>query len=186
MSSFTAVDAGMLSLGLLLARLVLGGLMIGHGTQKLFGWFGGPGLAGTGGFFEALGFRPGRRFAVAASLTEIGSGALLALGLLTPVGAALMISVMIVAAGSVHWKNGVFAASNGIEVPLLYGTGALALGLAGPGLYSLDAALGLGALWAPALTWVVLGLGVVGGIGNLLLRRPAPTEAVDAAHPQAA
>jgi putative oxidoreductase len=183
MSSFTAVDAGMLSLGLLLARLVLGGLMLGHGAQKLLGWFGGHGLAATGGFFESLGFRPGRFLAATAAATEITSGLLLALGLLTPVAAAMMLSVMIVAAGSVHWKNGLFAASNGIEVPLLYGVGALALGLTGSGAYSLDTALGLSAIWSPAVTWALLGLGVAGGLGNLLLRRPAP---VAAASPEAA
>jgi putative oxidoreductase len=177
MSSFTAVDAGMLGLGLLLARLVLGGLMLGHGAQKLLGWFGGHGLAATGGFFESLGFRPGRFFAATAAATEMCSGLLLALGFLTPLGAAMMLSVMIVAAGSVHWKNGLFAASNGIEVPLLYGVGALALGLTGPGVYSLDAALGLIGIWSPAVTFALLGLGIAGGFGNLALRRTAPANA---------
>jgi putative oxidoreductase len=181
MSSFTAVDAGMLGLGLLLARLVLGGLMLGHGAQKLLGWFGGHGLTATGGFFEALGFRPGRFFAATAAATEMGSGLLLALGFLTPVGAAMMLSVMIVAAGSVHWKNGLFASSNGIEVPLLYGVGALVLGLTGSGAYSLDAALGLSAIWSPAVTFALLGLGIAGGLGNLLLRRTAPANAAQTA-----
>ena len=108
--------------GLLLARLVVGFLMAAHGTQKLFGWFGGYGLAGTAGFFEGLGFRPGRLFTIAASLGEIVGGVLVALGLFGPIGPALILSVMIVAAGSVHWPNGVFAQNNGIEVPLLYGT----------------------------------------------------------------
>ena len=119
--------------GLLLARLVLGVLMAAHGSQKLFGWFGGYGLDGTAGFFEALGFRPGRLFAATAAATEIAGGLLLALGLLGPFGAALIVSVMIVAAVSVHWQHGVFAANNGIEVPLLYGAGAAALALTGPG-----------------------------------------------------
>lgn len=174
MSGITVVDAGLLSLGLLISRLVLGGLMMAHGTQKLLGWFGGHGLSATGGYFESLGFRPGRRFAAAASMTEITGGLLLLLGLFTPVGPALMMSVMVVAIGSVHWKNGVFAASNGIEMPLLYSTGALALGLTGPGLYSLDSVLGMGGFWTPALTWVVLLLGIAGGLANLVLRRPAP------------
>jgi len=158
--------------GLLIARLVLGLLMAGHGAQKLFGWFGGHGLAGVSGFMEQLGFRPGRPFALAASLGEVVSGLLVALGFLGPVGPAIMISVMIVAAVTVHWRNGVFVTSNGIEVPLLYAAGAAALGLTGPGSFSLDALLGLTASWTPAVTWVILIIGVFGGIANLAVRRP--------------
>lgn len=166
-------DVLSLSAGLLIGRVVLGGLMLGHGAQKLFGWFGGHGLRATGGFFEALGFRPGHLFAGLAAGTEMLSGLLLLLGLFTPVAAALMISVMIVAAGSVHWKNGLFAATNGIEVPLLYGVGALALGLTGAGRFSLDALLGTARLWTPMVTWLVLAVGIAGGFVNLALRRPA-------------
>ena len=160
--------------GLLLARVVLGGLMAAHGTQKLLGWFGGHGIAGTAGFFEALGFRPGRLFATVAAVTEIVSGVLLALGLFGPVAGALMVSVMIVGAISVHWPHGVFASTNGIELPLLYGVGAAALTLTGPGAYSLDALLGLSAFWTPELSWAALAVGIIGGAANLAIRRPAP------------
>ena len=175
MSSLT--DGTTLSSGLLVARLVFGLLMVGHGTQKLFGWLGGYGLAGTGGFFETLGFRPGRAFAAAASLTEITGGLLLALGFLGPVGPALIISVMIVAAVTVHWKNGLFASTNGIEVPLLYATGAVALALTGPGLFSADALLGLESLWIPEVKGAALAVGIVGGLVNLGLRRGVPQSA---------
>jgi putative oxidoreductase len=175
MSSLT--DGATVSSGLLIARLVFGILMIGHGTLKLFGWFGGYGLAGTGGFFEGLGFRPGRAFAAAASLTEIAGGLLLALGFLGPVGPALIISVMLVAAISVHWQNGLFATSNGIELPLLYAAGAISLALTGPGLFSLDAVLGLTSLWTPGIVWAAIAVGIVGGLINLALRRSATQHA---------
>lgn len=169
----TAVDVTTAAMGLLLARIVLGSLMAAHGSQKLFGWFGGHGLAATAGMFDTLGFRPGRLFATVAAATEFVSGLLVVGGLLGPVGPALMISVMIVAAASVHLRNGLFATRNGIEVPLLYATGAAALALTGPGAYSLDAALGLGGLSSPVVAGIALAAGVLGGVGNLMVRRPA-------------
>jgi len=159
--------------GLIIIRLVFGLVMAAHGAQKLFGWFGGHGLAGTAGFLEMLGFRPGRMFAATAATAEFAGGLLTALGLFGPVGPALMLSVMIVAAVSVHLKNGLFAMSNGIELALLYGAAAAGLALTGPGRYSLDALLGLTALWTPALAWTALGLGILGGIANLAIRRQA-------------
>ena len=160
--------------GLFIARLVLGGMMAAHGAQKLFGWFGGYGLAAVSGFFDTLGFRPGRLFAALAAGAEVVSGVLVAAGLFGPIGPALMVAVMIVAAVAVHWDKGLFATSNGIEVPLLYGAGAAALALTGPGRYSLDAALGLTGMWTPAVDEFALAIGIAGGILNLLARRPQP------------
>src|SRR4051812_34834683 len=107
-------------LGILIIRVLFGVAIAAHGAQKLFGWFGGYGLKGTGGFFEQLGFRPGVAFAAAAGLSEFGGGFSLALGLFTPFGAAAVFSAMLVAGVSVHLKNGFFSMSNGIELPFLY------------------------------------------------------------------
>lgn len=171
------VELETLSIGLLLARVVIGLVMAAHGAQKLLGWFGGYGLNKTGEFFVQLGFRPGRAFATAASLTEITSGLLVALGFLGPIGPALMISVMIVAMITVHWEHGLFATDNGIEVPLLYATAALGLALTGYGRYSLDAWLGIAGHWTGTVTMIVLALGIVGGLANLALRRRPTTTA---------
>jgi putative oxidoreductase len=179
--SLTTLDGATIGSGLLVARVALGLAMAAHGSQKLLGWFGGYGLKGTGGFFEGLGFRPGVAFAAAASLSEMLGGLLLALGFLGPVGPAIIIAVMIVAAVTVHLKNGFFAASNGFEVPYLYAAGAAALALTGFGAYSMDSLLGLDSLWAPAAVWAVLAAGVLGGFMYLLLRRPAPAPAPVAA-----
>ena len=174
-SAATARDTG-----LLIARLVFGLVMSAHATQKLFGWLGGYGLAGTGGFFEQLGFWPGRLFAAVAASSELVAGLLIALGLLGPIGPALLLPVMIVAAITVHRSNGLFAATNGIEMPLLYGTFAVMLALTGPGLFSLDAVLGLEALWSPAFAVIALTVGVIGAIGALVSRRPPRTVAAPA------
>jgi putative oxidoreductase len=172
MPSTDAIDTQLLDLGLALVRLVFGLIFAAHGSQKLFGWFGGYGLAGTAGWLESIGFRPGRRYATAAALAEFLGGLLLALGFLGPVGPALMISVMVVAMITVHRVNPFFVATNGIEHPLMFAIVALALALTGPGHYSLDYALGLLRWETPGITWVVLAIGVIGGLLQLAVRKP--------------
>jgi putative oxidoreductase len=167
-------DPLLLNLGLLLIRLIFGLVMAAHGAQKLFGWFGGYGLAGTGGFFESLGFRPGKLFAFASGISEFTGGLLFAVGFLGPVGPALILAVMLVASISVHFRNGLFAATNGVEMPLLYATAAVGVSLIGFGTFSLDAALGLATYWTPGLIGLALVAGVLGGIANLLLRKTPP------------
>ena len=167
----TYADLSTVSFGLLVLRVVVGLIMAAHGAQKLLGWFGGYGLRGTGEFFVQLGFQPGPAFAAAASISEIISGLLVTLGFLGPIGPALMISVMIVAAMTVHWEHGLFAANNGIELPLLYGAAAFALALTGFGQDSLDSLLGIAGHLPLTDTWIALTIGVIGGFANLALRR---------------
>ena len=165
-----------MDIALLLVRL-LGIGFAAHGTQKLFGWFGGYGIEGTGGFFEQLGFRPGKFHASVAGFAELIGGILIALGLFAPFGAMLVVAVMVVAIFSVHFVKGFFATNGGYELNLLYIALALVVGVVGSGAYSLDAALGLSTLWTPAVSWGAIGLGVLGGLGNLALRRkPAHAE----------
>ncbi|NQD65131.1 DoxX family protein [Bacillus haikouensis] len=131
----------MVSLGLLIIRLVIGVLFIGHGAQKLFGWFGGHGLKGTGGWFESIGMKPGVKMALLAGLAELIGGVLFALGLLTPFAAILIAATMFMAIIKVHGQNGIWATSNGYEYNLTLLAVAIGIALVGPGQYALDAIL---------------------------------------------
>lgn len=155
---------------LLLLRVAVGLLLIGHGTQKLFGWFGGHGLAGTGGFFDSLGFRPGRQMAAMAGLGEAGGGLLLAFGLLTPLAGAAVVGTLLVAA-SVHLDKGVWATNGGSELPLVYAVVGTTLAVAGPGAVSLDAALGLDESWSTALGGVAIAVGVAAAAAVVIRAR---------------
>ncbi|HEY7618146.1 MAG TPA: DoxX family protein [Solirubrobacteraceae bacterium] len=167
----------------LLVRLLVGGLFIGHGTQKLFGWFGGYGPEGTGGYMESLGMKPGRQHALAAGATEAGGGALLALGLATPAAGAAITGVMATAIRTVHQPNGPWVTENGWEHPATVIAAVLAVVEAGPGSLSLDAALGSerkGTGWALAAL-------IAGAGGSALLlkdwERPAQAEATEDSQP---
>jgi putative oxidoreductase len=142
-----------MSVGRLGARLVIGGLFIGHGTQKLFGWFGGPGRAGTEGMMEALEMRPAKVHAVLAGFTETAGGTLLAAGLATPVAASALTGVMTTAIRKVHLPNGPWNANGGWEYNAVLIGAVTALAETGPGDFSLDRALGIerrGPAWALA------------------------------------
>ncbi|MFE2073484.1 DoxX family membrane protein [Streptomyces misionensis] len=128
-------------LGLLLLRLGTGGVLAAHGAQKLFGWFGGHGLEGTGQFMESVGYSPGKASATAAGLAEAGGGALLALGLGTP-GAGAAAAGAMAGAAAVHAPNGFFAQEGGYEHAATLGLAAAGLAVTGPGRLSLDHALG--------------------------------------------
>jgi putative oxidoreductase len=169
-----------MSYGILLLRVVVGLAFIGHGTQKLFGWFGGYGPQGTGGFFASQGYRAGVAMAVMAGLAEAGGGALLALGLLTPLAGTLLAIVMINAIGSVTFKRGFMLGS---ELELVYLTIAVSLAATGPGRFSLDRALGwddnLSGVWwgvAALATAAVVSL-VTLTVGRTKQAEPPPTPA---------
>ena len=158
-----------LDLALLVLRVGLGLSLAAHGAQKLFGWFGGHGLAGTGGFFDSIGFRPGKPNAVIAGVGEVGGGLLLALGLLTPLGAAAVFGTMLVAA-SVHSKAGFFGSNGGYELPVFYGLAAVVVTISGPGRYSIDKALD----YPLADTWIgvtALVVAIVAAIGLIVRQR---------------
>ncbi|MBN8203201.1 DoxX family protein [Bacillus sp. NTK034] len=128
----------MMDLGLLIIRLVIGVLFIGHGAQKLFGWFGGHGLKGTGGWFDSIGMKPGVMMALFAGLAELIGGILFALGFLTPLAALMIAGTMIMAIVKVHGPNGLWATSNGYEYNLTLISVAIGIALIGPGRYALD------------------------------------------------
>ncbi len=156
----------MVNFALLILRLTLGSLMAGHGAQKLFGWFGGGGLQGTEGWLESMGLKPGRPWAILAGASEFGGGVLTLLGLLNPLGPLGVAGAMGMATAKVHWGKPIWVTSGGAEMPVTNIGAALALGLAGPGSYSLDRLLGLRLprrlLLVPGL--IIAGLGVAAGV----------------------
>jgi putative oxidoreductase len=174
------MEGGMsIDIALLLLRVVVGLLFVGHGSQKLFGGFGGVGLAGMAGWLGSLGMRPAGFWALMAGLSEAGGGVLLALGLLSPLGTLGITAAMLVAIVTAHWGR-LWAAKNGMELPLVYLIATTSIALAGPGAYSLDSAFGI-ALPMP-LTWLgglaLVGLGVATALGSA--RQPAVTQPAEA------
>jgi len=127
----------MMDEGLLLIRLVVGFIMMGHGAQKLFGWFGGYGLKGTGGWLDSIGLKPGVTMALLAGLGELAGGALFAAGVFTGIGAALIALTMLVAIVKVHGQNGLWVTQNGYEYNLVLIAVAVGVVLSGPGAYVL-------------------------------------------------
>lgn len=156
-------------IALLAARMTVGGLVAGHGAQKLFGWFGGSGLAGTSGWMESIGMRPGRQWALAAGGSEFGGGVLTALGLLHPLGPISIMGPMAVAIRKAHWGKPVWVAEGGAELPITNIAIGVALALVDPGRLSLDHALGIK---VPKQIALLAAAGVVAGI---IASEAAPT-----------
>jgi putative oxidoreductase len=160
-----------MSLGLLIIRLAVGLTVAAHGTQKLFGWFGGGGVDATSQMFEKIGLRPARVHARLAGLAETGGGVLLAIGLATPAAAAMILAVMIVAVPLVHLQHGFFAVKGGWEYNFVLAASALGVAFAGPGDFSLDAMLGFswGEQWGVAAVIV----GFLAGAAVVVARNAA-------------
>jgi putative oxidoreductase len=156
-----------MDLALLVVRVVVGLLFVGHGSQKLFGAFGGAGIKGTADTFDAIGLRPGRVNALASGATEVLAGALLTLGLVTPVGAALAIAVMVAAIVTVHLPKGIWNTNGGYEYNVVMMAAAFALAGVGPGDWSLDSALSID--WS-STGWALgaLGVGVIAGLATVI------------------
>lgn len=163
-----------MDIALLLIRVAVGATLAAHGAQKLVGWFGGHGLAGTAGFLESLGFRPGRPYAWLLGAAELVGGLALALGLLTPIAAAVVAAVMVGAIAAVHKDKGFFAQAGGYEYPLVLAVAALATAFAGAGEYSLDHVFGWslsGEEWGITAVIISLALGVA-AVASRSLRLP--------------
>ncbi|MDA0167488.1 DoxX family protein [Solirubrobacter taibaiensis] len=167
-----------MTFGIAILRAVVGGLFIGHGTQKLKGWFGGYGIEGTGGWMESIGLYPGKHHATAGGLAETAGGALLIAGLATPAASAAITGSMTVATLKVHGPNGVWGQNNGYELPLVMTVAAFAITASGPGSFSLDRRE-----WGTAWALAALGAGIAGGYaavkygeGNAPADAPGATE----------
>jgi putative oxidoreductase len=162
-----------MELALLGIRLVVGLAYAAHGAQKLFGAFGGDGIAGTADYFEKLGLRPGRLQAWAAGSTEFLGGSLIAVGLVTPIAATALIAVMTAAMLTVNLLNGFFVTNNGYEYNLVLVAALFALAGIGAGNWSLDSAVGIDfAGTVPAL--IALAAGIIGGLGTVISGRLVP------------
>src|SRR5260370_9536125 len=161
--------------GLLILRVTTGGLLAGHGSQKLFGWFNGPGFKGFAGFMESMGLKPGTPWATAASAGEFGGGVLNTLGLLHPLGPMGMIGAMIMATKA-HWGKTIWSSAGGPELPVTNIASALAITLTGPGRFSLDRLFGIRLPRALVIAAAVV-QSIVLARGIRARRPPAPTSA---------
>jgi len=158
-------------LALLILRVVVGLIVAAHGAQKLFGAWGGPGMAGFTGWLASMRLKPAPLWAWLAVLAEFGGGIIMALGLLSPLGSLGVAATMLMAIISAHWPK-FFSSENGMEFALTLLAAAVAIVLAGPGAYSLDAVLGI-AFVQPWMSIVGLVLVVAGIVAAFATRAPA-------------
>jgi putative oxidoreductase len=155
-----------MDLALIVLRLTVGLLLVGHGAQKLFGWFGGHGLNGTAQWSASIGFRPARAWALLAGILELGGGLLFTLGMFTPLGSLGIGASMLTAIAKVHWPK-LWVTEGGLELPLVNLAVVIAVGLIGPGVVSLDNAFGTAL--PPNVSFVGVGLIIAGWFFALIV-----------------
>ncbi len=162
---------------LLILRLGVGLTFAAHGAQKVFGWWGGPGLTGWQGAMEKMGFRPAPLFALVSALVELVGGVFLAVGLLTPLAGAVLVAQSVVIIGQVHWQNGFFNTKGGYEFPLTLAVAAIALTLVEAGAWSIDA--GLGFSLDPNILVALVVVGLAAGLVALAVPRLSSSAATN-------
>jgi len=163
------------SAGLLILRLVAGLTIASHGAQKLLGWFDGPGMGGVRGMMAQMGVKPAPLWAYAVALTELFGGLLVALGLLTPIAALLVFADLLIAT-TVHISKGFFNQKGGYEYPLVFATVFFALAAIGPGIYSLDVALGIDLVSMPVFVGTLMVV-LAGCVAAMTSRHIVPSAA---------
>lgn len=158
-----------MDVGLMLLRVIVGALFIGHGAQKLFGWFGGHGLAGTAGYLASLGWRPAKPYAALLGFLELAGGLALLAGFGTPLAGAALAAVMLLAIWYQHRPHGLWNTQGGMEFPLVLATASVALAFTGPGRYALDHLFGwqlAGTRWGLAALLLAVAAAAVGGLAH--------------------
>lgn len=164
-------------LALLVLRVGIGTVFVAHGLQKLFGWWNGPGWAGFKGFIGSMGLRPALFWASISLIAELGGGLAVIAGLLVPLAAAGLVAQAIVLTWKVHVPNGFWVGNGGIEFPIALLAGAFAVQLLGPGTWALDSLLPVDVLYEPSVSWVLLGLAIIGAIVAAAWPKPTPASA---------
>ncbi len=164
-----------IDVGLLILRVVVGLIFAAHGAQKAFGWWNGPGYAGWTGAMAKMGLRPAPLWAAISTGAELIGGVALALGLLTPLAAAVVVAQGLVIVMRAHWAAGFWSGNRGYEFPLSLLGGAAAVLFTGPGALALDSLLPIDVVYQPLLRWAVAIIAVVGAAVVVALPRPAPT-----------
>jgi putative oxidoreductase len=162
--------------GLFVIRVVVGLTFAGHGAQKLSGWWGGPGMDRWTGVMEGMGERPPRLWATISSLNEAVGGLLLAIGLLAPVAAVVLVAQSTVIIARVHWPKGFWATNGGLEYPLVMGAGALGIALAGPGAWAIDQLLAVDVLYQPIVIWLMLAIAMAVALLAIIMRSAPPPQ----------
>lgn len=169
-------DGNLVDFGLFIVRVTVGLVFAAHGAQKLFGWWGGPGMDGWTGVMEGMGVRPARLWANLSAMNELAGGLLLALGLLTPLAAAVLVSQSAVIIARMHWAKGFWNTKGGYEYPLVLGAAALGLAFSGPGGWSLDELVPLSLLYQPIVIWIMVAVALAVGLVAIMMRPSSPPQ----------